>query len=74
MLPTLHPPIMTTSPAITRGQISTWKHSFEGRVVISSASGTEGGKVFYGPTDWLGSRDPMTHYDYASDLSPGLDD
>jgi hypothetical protein len=29
--------------------------------VISSASGTERGEVFYGPTDWLGSRDPMTH-------------
>jgi hypothetical protein len=33
--------------------------------VISSASGMERGEVFYGPTDWLGSRDPMTHYDYA---------
>ena len=32
-------------------------------VVISSASGTERGEVFYGPTDWLGSRDPMTPYD-----------
>ena len=31
--------------------------------VISSASGTERGEVFYGPTDWLGSRDPMTPYD-----------
>jgi hypothetical protein len=29
--------------------------------VISSASGMERGEVFYGPTDWLGSRDPMTH-------------
>jgi hypothetical protein len=29
--------------------------------MISSASGTERGEVFYRPTDWLGSRDPMTH-------------
>ena len=57
------------SPAITRDQISAWKRYFEGRVVISSASGTEGGEVFYGPTDWLGSRDPMTHYHYAPDSS-----
>jgi hypothetical protein len=42
--------------------------------MISYASGMEGGEVFYGLTDWLGSRDPMTHYDYASDLLPGLDD
>jgi hypothetical protein len=35
--------------------------------LISSASGMEGGKVFCGPMDWLGSRDPMTHY--ASDSS-----
>jgi hypothetical protein len=31
--------------------------------MISSISGTERGEVFYGPTDWLGSRDPKTHYD-----------
>jgi hypothetical protein len=30
--------------------------------LISSAFGTEEGKVFYRPTDWLGSCDPMTHY------------
>jgi hypothetical protein len=28
--------------------------------LISSISSTERGEVFYGPTDWLGSRDPMT--------------
>jgi hypothetical protein len=60
---------MIMSPATTRDQISAWKRSFEGRVVISSASGTERGEVFYGPTDWLGSCDPMTHYDYAPDSS-----
>jgi hypothetical protein len=42
--------------------------------VISSASGTEGGEVFYGPTDWLGSHNPMTHYDYTPDSLLGLDD
>jgi hypothetical protein len=25
----------------------------------------EEGEVFYGPTDWLGSCDPMTHYNYT---------
>jgi hypothetical protein len=55
------------SPAITRDQISAWKRYFEGRVVISSTFGMERGEVFYGPTDWLGSRDPMTHNDYAPD-------
>jgi hypothetical protein len=42
--------------------------------LISSASGTERGEEFYGPMDWLGSCDPMTHYDYAPDSSSGLDD
>jgi hypothetical protein len=42
--------------------------------VISSASGMERGEVFYGPTDWLGSCDPMTHYDYAPDSSSRLND
>jgi hypothetical protein len=42
--------------------------------LISSASSTEGGEVFYGLTDWLGSCDPMTHYDYAPDSLFGLDD
>jgi hypothetical protein len=42
--------------------------------VISSASGMERGEVFHGPMDWLGSRDPMTHYDYAPDSLLGLDD
>jgi hypothetical protein len=31
-------------------------------VVISSASGMEEGEVFYGPTDWLRSCDPLTPY------------
>jgi hypothetical protein len=70
----LRPPTMIMSPAITRDQTSAWKRYFEGRVVISSASGTEGGEVFYRLTDWLGSRDPMTHYDYAPDSLFGLDD
>jgi hypothetical protein len=30
--------------------------------LISSASGTEGGEVFYRLMDWLGSRDPLTPY------------
>jgi hypothetical protein len=42
--------------------------------VISSASGTERGEVFYGPTDWLGSRDPMTHIRHTHDSSFGLVD
>jgi hypothetical protein len=29
--------------------------------LISSASSMERGEVFCGPTDWLGSCDPMTH-------------
>jgi hypothetical protein len=68
------PPIMTTSLATTRGPTSAWKRSFEGRVVISSASGMERGEVFYGPTDWLGSRDPMTPVRYTRGSSTGLDD
>jgi hypothetical protein len=53
---------MITSPATTRDQISAWKRSFEGRVVISSAFGMEEGEVFYRLMDWLGSHDPMTPY------------
>jgi hypothetical protein len=41
-------------------------------LLISSAFGMERGEVFYGPTDWLGSRDPMTHDDYAPDSYSGL--
>ena len=33
--------------------------------LISSISSTERGEVFYGPTDWLGSRDPMTPVRYT---------
>jgi hypothetical protein len=65
---------MIMSPVITRDRISAWKRSFEGRVVISSASGTEGGEVFYGLTDWLGSRDPMTPYNTCVAHRFGLDD
>jgi hypothetical protein len=65
---------MIMSPATTRDQISAWKCSFEGRVVISSASGTEGGEVFYGLMDWLGSRDPLTPYDTRMAHRLGLDD
>jgi hypothetical protein len=43
-------------------------------LLISSASGTERGEVFYGPTDWLGSRDPMTHIRHIHDSSIGLAD
>jgi hypothetical protein len=57
-----------------RDPISAWKRSFEGRVVISSISSTERGEVFYGPTDWLGSRDPMTHVRYTRGSSLGLAD
>ena len=42
--------------------------------LISSASGMERGEVFYGPTDWLGSRDPMTPYDTRMAHQLGLDD
>jgi hypothetical protein len=72
--PVLLHPTMIMSLATTRDQTSMWKHYFEGRVVISSASGMERGEVFYRPMDWLGSHDPMTHYDYASDSLSGLDD
>jgi hypothetical protein len=65
---------MITSRAITKDLTSTWKCSFEGRVVISSASGMEGGEVFDGPTDWLGSRDSMTPYDTRVAHRLGLDD
>jgi hypothetical protein len=42
--------------------------------LISSASGTARGEVFNGPTDWLGSRDPMTPVRYTRGSSTGLDD
>jgi hypothetical protein len=54
--------------------ISAWKRFFEGRVVISSISSTERGEVFYGPTDWLGSRDPMTPVRYTHGSLTGLAD
>ena len=57
------PPITIMSPATTRDQISMWKRSFEGRVVISSISRTERGEVFYRLMDWLLSRDPLLMYD-----------
>ena len=68
------PLLMITSPAIMKDPTSAWKHFFEGRVVISSASGTERGEAFYGPTDWLGSQDPMTHIQYTHGSLFGLDD
>jgi hypothetical protein len=42
--------------------------------VISSASGMARGEVFYGPTDWLGSRDPMTPVRYTRGSLTGLTD
>jgi hypothetical protein len=42
--------------------------------VISSASGMARGEVFDGPTDWLGSRDPMTPIRYTHGSPTGLDD
>ena len=42
--------------------------------LISSAFGTEEGEVFYGLTDWLGSRDPLTPYDTRVAHRFGLDD
>jgi hypothetical protein len=42
--------------------------------MISSASGMARGEVFDGPTDWLGSRDPMTHIRYTRGSSTGLAD
>jgi hypothetical protein len=65
---------MIMSPVTTRDQTSAWKRSFEGRVVISSASSTERGEVFDGPTDWLGSRDPMTPYNTRVAQRLKLDD
>ena len=72
--PVHHPPTTITSPATTRDPISAWKRSFEGRVVISFAFGTEEGEVFYGLTDWLGSRDPLTPYNTCMAHRYGLDD
>jgi hypothetical protein len=43
-------------------------------LLISSASGTERGEVFYRPMDWLGSHDPMTHIRYTHGSLFGLDD
>jgi hypothetical protein len=43
-------------------------------IMISSTSGTEGGEVFYGLTDWLGSRDPMTPYNTCVAHRLGLGD
>jgi hypothetical protein len=51
-----------------------WKRFFEGRVVISSAFGTEEGEVFYGLTDWLGSCDPLIPYNTRVAHRFGLDD
>jgi hypothetical protein len=42
--------------------------------MISSISSMERGEVFYGPTDWLGSRDPLTPVRYTHGSSFGLDD
>jgi hypothetical protein len=42
--------------------------------LISSISSMERGEVFYGPTDWLRSRDPLTPIRYAHGSSFGLDD
>jgi hypothetical protein len=42
--------------------------------VISSAVGTEGGEVFHGLMDWLGSRDPLIPYDTRVAHRFGLDD
>jgi hypothetical protein len=42
--------------------------------LISSASGTEGGEVFYRLTDWLGSRDPLIPYNTRMAHRLGLDD
>jgi hypothetical protein len=77
--PLLRPSLPFTAlrlcPRRQRGiQLSAWKRSFEGRVVISSASGMERGEVFYGPTDWLGSRDPMTPIQYTRGSPTGLAD
>jgi hypothetical protein len=44
------------------------------QTMISSISSTERGEVFYGPTDWLGSRDPMTPVRYTRGSSTGLAD
>jgi hypothetical protein len=74
MLPAHHPPIMIMFLTTTRDPISAWKRSFEGRVVISSASGMERSEVFYRLTDWLGSRDPMTPYNTHVAHRLGLDD
>jgi hypothetical protein len=65
---------MIMSPAITRDLTSVWKHSFEGRVVISSISSMERGEVFYRPTDWLGSHDPLTPVRYTHGSLFGLAD
>jgi hypothetical protein len=56
-----------------QGSGSPLMRAFTG-LMISSASGTEGGEVFYGPTDWLGSRDPMTHLRYTHGSLTGLAD
>jgi hypothetical protein len=42
--------------------------------VIRSISSTERGEVFYRPTDWLGSCDPLTHIQYTRGSSTGLAD
>jgi hypothetical protein len=42
--------------------------------MISSISSTERGEVFYGPTDWLGSHDPMTPVRYTRGSLTGLAD
>jgi hypothetical protein len=55
-------------------QMSTQPHAAQVWALISSASGMERGEVFYRPTDWLGSHDPMTHIRYTRGSSTGLAD
>jgi hypothetical protein len=59
----------------------TWKQLGIGKkelarpvTVISSISSTERGEVFYGLTDWLGSRDPLTPVRYTCGSPTGLAD
>jgi hypothetical protein len=66
--------IATVTVAVQSTSAATGDSIAKPRSLISSASGLERGEVFYGPTDWLGSRDPLTPVRYTRGSLFGLVD
>ncbi|KAF8487071.1 hypothetical protein DFH94DRAFT_621680 [Russula ochroleuca] len=65
--------LMFIDEAAQNRRTSQWSKGWA-LLVISSISRTERGEVFYGLTDWLGSRDPMTPVRYTHGSPTGLAD